>query len=183
MMYLKTPEEIREYILDGFPKRKRNIPDLWEKYQKAKIHMPAYRDKVSGKKLDDLLTYVEAVIAWEAEEIEDPSIDEGRQLTLKWNCFNCHGVDGSGGPNNPGSFSGFIPGWLGSAYDELVQSDKELREWIKKGKIERIEKHPVAGYFLEHQTIKMPSYESELSEEQISQIISYIKWLRNKYSQ
>ncbi len=179
MMYVKNREEIREYILDGFPVRKKNIPAQWEKYQAAGIRMPAFRDQLSGKDLEDLLVYVEAVS--DMDESGDLSVDQGRELALKWDCFHCHGVIGSGGPANPGSFSGFIPGWLGPAYDDLVRSDEEMEEWIRKGKILRLEKHPIAGVLLSGQKVKMPAYESELNNEEIHRLMDYIKWLRKKY--
>lgn len=179
MMYVKNKKEIREYILDGFPARKKNIPAQWEKYQAAGIRMPSYQDSLFGKDLENLLIYVEAVS--DMEETGDPSVERGRVLALKWDCFHCHGVAGSGGPSNPGSFSGFIPGWLGPAYNDLVQSDEELMEWIKKGKIPRLEQHPIAGTLLSRQKIKMPAYESEFNDEEIRGLMDYIKWLRKKY--
>jgi len=180
MMYVKNKGEIREYILDGFPGRKRKNPVLWAKYQAAGIHMPSFRDTLSGNDLEDLLAYVEAVFAM--DPIEDPLVAEGRRLALKWDCFHCHGVNGSGGPPNPGSFAGFIPGWLGPAYQDMVQSDQELEEWIRKGKSRRIEENPIAGIFLSRQKAKMPAFESELSDGKIRGIIAYISWLRGKYA-
>ena len=180
MMYLKGKEEIREYILDGFPERKKENPQLFAKFNQAGFQMPAYRDLIQDDELTDLLAYVEAVTAMES--IPDRDAQAGRNLALKWNCFQCHGMDGSGGPPNPGSFSGFVPGWLGPAYEDLVRSEDELREWIRTGTVNRLEKNFASQFFLSRQKIKMAGYETDMTEKKIDQIVAYINWLRKTYS-
>jgi hypothetical protein len=84
---------------------------------------------------------------------------------------------GSGGLPNPGSFKGYVPGFIGPDFVELVQNDDELQEWIRSGTIERLEKHPIASRFLEAQRIKMPAYGEHLSDWEISAIMKHIRWL------
>src|SRR4029077_8220614 len=43
MMYVKGTDDLREYVLDGAPKRRRDDPDYVETTKKAGLHMPAYR--------------------------------------------------------------------------------------------------------------------------------------------
>ena len=52
---------------------------------------------------------------------------------------------GAGGVPNPGSFKGYVPGFWGADFDELVRDDAELREWIETGRVRRIAEHPVGG--------------------------------------
>src|SRR5881296_2956928 len=48
MMYVKTADDLREYVLDGAPRRKRDDPDYRAKMAKAALRMPAYRRFVSA---------------------------------------------------------------------------------------------------------------------------------------
>src|SRR5258707_15020890 len=48
MMYVKTTDDLREYVLDGAPRRKREDADYRAKVEKAALHMPAYRSFVSA---------------------------------------------------------------------------------------------------------------------------------------
>src|SRR5437899_1137856 len=43
MMWVKSDDEVREYILDGWPKRKANDPTYKEKTKNQLLFMPAYR--------------------------------------------------------------------------------------------------------------------------------------------
>src|SRR5213592_5262057 len=54
MMYVKTTDDLREYVLDGAPRRKRDDPDYRAKMEKAALRMPAYRSFVSAGQVDDL---------------------------------------------------------------------------------------------------------------------------------
>src|SRR5262249_36782975 len=60
-MYASNEPEIREWILDGAPKRIRNDPEQWKLREKAIILMPAWRGLIEGRDLDDLVAYVKAV--------------------------------------------------------------------------------------------------------------------------
>ncbi|HYY06522.1 MAG TPA: c-type cytochrome, partial [Candidatus Limnocylindria bacterium] len=52
MMYVKTTEDLREYVLDGAPRRKREDPDYRAKVEKAALRMPAFREHVNARQLD-----------------------------------------------------------------------------------------------------------------------------------
>ncbi len=94
MMYNESPDEIREWILDGAPARLRNDPDAWDRWSRQLLSMPAYRDRVEGADLDDLVAYVQSVSGALAPEAGSDAA-EGRQLAVAHGCFGCHGPEGA----------------------------------------------------------------------------------------
>src|SRR6267142_1962019 len=58
MMYVKTTDDLREYILDGAPRAKRDDPDYRAKMEAAALRMPAYRAVVTTQQLEDLVAYL-----------------------------------------------------------------------------------------------------------------------------
>ena len=52
MMYVKTTDDLRDYILDGAPKRRREDPDYVARMEGAALRMPAYRGFVSARQVD-----------------------------------------------------------------------------------------------------------------------------------
>src|SRR5262249_9763829 len=101
----------------------------------------------------------------------------GAELAAALDCFSCHAPMGAGGVPNPGSFKGYIPGFWGTDYDELVLNDDELHEWIKEGHIERIENNPLGRSSLENQRTKMPAYGDYISADDVAALAAYVKWL------
>src|SRR5262249_30376085 len=55
MMYVKSTDDLREYVLDGAPKRRRDDADYVAKMEKAGLHMPAYRGFLNDAELEDLV--------------------------------------------------------------------------------------------------------------------------------
>ncbi len=176
MMYVSGEDEIREYILDGVSKRRADSAGAVAERRKAAIRMPAYRDALQRGEVDDLVAYVMAV--WEPAPPGEPRSARGRELVRQHRCESCHGVAGSGGVPNPGSLKGYIPGWLGEDYTELVRDDGELRQWILEGGIERFARDRLAGYFLTRQRLQMPIYRPVLTPEDADAIGAYIRSLR-----
>ncbi|MBI1884356.1 MAG: c-type cytochrome [Chlamydiae bacterium] len=176
MMYAKNDEEIREWILDGMPKRMRDDPDERADQAKMLIHMPAYRDRLSERELNDLVVYFKA-IAW-AENIPDESARKGREVALGKGCFGCHGPEGRSPMSNSGSLKGYIPPWDSADFNELVKDDSELEEWILKGSCQRFENNRLAQFFLSRQKISMPAYEKHMTPEELTELKAYIHWLR-----
>jgi mono/diheme cytochrome c family protein len=172
--HAKTEDEIREWILDGMPRRMRDEPP--EPGEPPVITMPAWRSVLSLRQVDDLVAYVVAVSdfgpAPEGEALA------GRDAAATLGCFQCHGPQGRGSPPNPGSLKGYIPAWDGADYPELVKDDAELREWIRDGSPRRLREHRLASYFLEKQGVKMPAYRDRVKEEELAAIAAYIKWMR-----
>jgi mono/diheme cytochrome c family protein len=175
MMYVASPEEIREWIFYGAPKRKLDDPFHQEQVAKSRVHMPAYEGFLSEQEVEDLIAFYKAV-AW--ADKPPPDASAGRRIASKFGCFSCHGEEGRARQPNPGSFKGYVPSWRGEDYSELVQDESELRMWIENGGIPRLLNNPAARVFIERQRIQMPAYRDVLTEPQFDQIVAYIKWLR-----
>jgi mono/diheme cytochrome c family protein len=180
MMYVKSTDDLREYVLDGAPKRRRDDPDYVEQTKKAGLHMPAYRGFITDAQLEDLVSYLRATSGQivPPDQPDEKLAAKGADIALAQGCFSCHGPLGAGGHPNPGSFKGYIPGFWGSDFEELVQNDDELREWIAEGHLDRIEHHPVGGVFSKRQRIQMAPYGDYLSAEDIDALVAYVKWIR-----
>lgn len=175
MMYVENADEIREYVLEGMPARKRTNPEYVSQMEQQALRMPAFRGYLSEGELDDLLAYLHAASG--LVQPDDEAAVKGMELAYEKGCFACHNVMGSGGFANPGSFKGYIPGWWGSDFEELVTSEEELREWIEKGEIKRLTSHPIARYFVEWQRAKMPKFEKFLKPREIDALVSYVRWV------
>ena len=176
MMYVKSDEDLREYVLDGAPRRKREDPEYRAKVEAAALHMPAYRPFVTAAQVEDLVAFLRASSGLVLPE--EASAARGAELASEVGCFACHGPLGAGGMPNPGSFKGYVPAFWGADFDDLVRSDEELRQWIAEGGIARIAEHPIGGYFFERQAIKMPAYGRFLADADVSALAAYVRWIR-----
>jgi mono/diheme cytochrome c family protein len=137
--------------------------------------MPAYRGWISERDVDALVAFIRA--ASELLVSEEENIARGGEIARANGCFGCHGEMGAGGVANPGSFKGYVPGFQGSDFEELVRSDEELRDWIAKGSIPRLTEDPFASFFLKRQRIQMPAYGEFLSESDIEAVAAHVRWL------
>ena len=175
MMWAKSEQELREYVLDGAPLRKRADPRHKAKTEAQLLAMPAYRDYLSTGQVDDLMVYLRAVSGLITPP--DELAARGQELAYRNGCFNCHGPMGAGTSKNIGSLKGYIPGWWGNDFRDLVRSDEELRGWIRDGEIERLRGHPIARYFTRSQRVFMPAYHNYLSEEDVQALMRYVRWV------
>jgi mono/diheme cytochrome c family protein len=175
-MFAKEDDDVRAYILDGAPASKRDNASYQKAMEAQAIRMPAYRDVVDADQLDDLVAYLRG-----ASELlyppEGSTAESGGELAHDLGCFACHGAMGSGGMANPGSLKGYIPGFYGPDFGELVRDDTELRAWIADGAIPRLSDDPLASFFLQRQRIEMPAYKQYLSAEQIDALVAYVRWI------
>jgi len=176
MMYVKNTADLREYVLDGAPQRKREDADYRAKMEAAALRMPAYRGYVRDEQVDDLVAYLRAA----SDQIlpDEELAAKGAELATANDCFACHGPLGAGGVANPGSFKGYIPAFWGADFDDLVRDEQELRRWIAAGEIPRITEHPIGGRFVRQQTIKMPAYARFLPDADIDALVAYVRWIR-----
>jgi mono/diheme cytochrome c family protein len=175
MMYIKTNDDVREYILNGAPKRRLDDPDYVQRIDGAALRMPAYRPFVSDAQVDDLVAYLRATSGQIAPD--DKLAAHGAELAQDLDCFACHGALGAGGTSNPGSFKGYIPGFWGADFAELVENDDELRRWIADGKLDRISEHPIGRIFFRRQAIKMPAYGKFISPDDVAALAAYVRWI------
>lgn len=167
---------LREWILDGMPRRVREDPESRQALEAEVIRMPAWRGRLSQAQVDDLVTYVRAMAA--AEVPGDPAARNGHAVAERLGCFGCHGPGGRGAGRNPGSLKGYIPPWNGPDFAELVADGGELREWILGGRPQRLQANAVARFFLDRQAIRMPAFRGHVSEEDLRALEAYIGWLR-----
>ncbi len=178
MMYVEGDGEIREWILDGAPRRIREARAREKAAADAPrplLDMPAYRGRISDAELEDLVAYFQAVAEWKTPG--DPAARQGLEVARKLGCFGCHGPGGRAGAANPGSFKGYIPPWQGEDFADLVRDDGELKQWILDGKIDRLERNPAARYFTGNQVIQMPAYRNRISENDLKALMVYIRRL------
>jgi mono/diheme cytochrome c family protein len=170
--YAKSEAEIREWILDGKPRRLREEPSG---EAEPLLRMPAWRGRLSPVEVDRLVAYVKAVSDF------DPvpsAVAAGREAAARLGCFACHGSQGRFDTPNPGSLKGYVPAWSGADFPELARDDGEVREWIRDGGPRRLRENPVAAFFLRRQTIRMPAYGDRVGDEEVRRITAYIGWLR-----
>jgi len=175
MMWAKSEAELREYLLDGAPARKRADPRYKAKMEAQLLAMPAYRGYLSDREVDDLLAYLRAVSGLVVPA--DAVAAQGQELAFRLGCFHCHGPMGAGLAGNPGSLKGYIPGWWGNDFHDLVRSDDELRGWILDGQIPRLRDHPIASYFINSQRVSMPAYRDFITDQQLQALMRYVRWV------
>ena len=170
------PATLREWILEGMPRRVRHDHELRAAVEAAAIRMPAWQGRLSEAQVSDLIAYLRAVAAVDVPD--DPVARNGRAIADRSGCFRCHGPGGRGAGRNPGSLKGYIPPWDGGDFAELVADSSELREWILSGRPQRLQANPFARFFLDRQAIRMPAFRGQLTEEELRAIEAYIRWLR-----
>jgi mono/diheme cytochrome c family protein len=176
MMYAKDDQDLREYILNSAPAAKLARPEYRAEMDAQLIRMPSFKDVVSAAQLESLIAYLRASSGLLAPP-PDTLAARGADLAVANGCFNCHGEMGIGGMPNPGSLRGYIPGFGGPDYEELVRNDEELRGWISDGDIPRLRNDPLASYFLERERIKMRVFKNYLSAADIDALVAYVHWL------
>jgi mono/diheme cytochrome c family protein len=174
MMYVDRPEEIQEWIRDGVTKARAADPKRREESKAQLIHMPAFGGTLDADEIDALAAYVLAV-----DDYFSPSDDPARrgEEIVRQQCMSCHNVGGAGGLPNPGSPFGYVPGFFGPDFHDLVKNEAEMREWIATGTSKRVAAAPFAQWFWKRQKIAMPAFGDHLSREDVDAIVAYIEWL------
>src|SRR5262249_53431060 len=88
MMYVKDAQDLREYIADGAPRRKREDPDYRAKVEGAALRMPAYGSFLRSAQIDDLVAYLRAASGQILPG--DDLASRGAELAQELRCFACH---------------------------------------------------------------------------------------------
>ena len=175
-MYAENEAEIREWIQDGLTKRVRKDPEQMKLRQGAAIAMPSFRDVLSDADLDALVAYVKAVADF--DKPEDAKAEAGRQIAIQYGCFNCHGPQGRGALDNPGSLKGYVPSWDGRDFPDLVRNRAEFDQWVMYGISNRFRENPAAGFFLHRAAVHMPPYLHHAGRGDLDALWAYVTWLR-----
>ncbi len=184
MMYVDGRGEIEEFIRFGAPRSWLNDEKVRERLASQHLRMPAYEGRLSESEIRDLVSYVAAIenLALPAELPEASGSSVGRELARRHGCLGCHGVEGSGGLPNPGSLGGFIPGFVGRNFSDLVESEAEFREWVLDGESSRLAVNPLLRYFWRRQQISMPAYRERLAPAEVDSLWRWVAWLRDRSS-
>ena len=173
-MYVDRPAEIAEWIREGHSEKLERDPQAWAVYRAQAIQMPPFEDLLSAGEIAALVEYVLAADGYHTPP--DERAQRGEEVA-RTHCAGCHNVGGAGGLPNPGSLAGYIPGWVGSDFRDLVRDDEELREWIRTGSSQRVAGWPLATWFWRRQSIRMPAYGDRLDPADIEALVAYIHWL------
>ena len=154
----------------------RGEPAVTHDHEQHEIEMPAFRDVLGGTDLEDLVAAFKVLSGMTAPP-RDSAARRGLEFARRWKCFSCHGPAGSGGLPNPGSFTGFIPGWYGPDFEDLVRDREEFDAWILEGSIPRLQNSFFASFFMRRQRLAMPAYKSA-SLAELDDLWAYVEWLR-----
>jgi mono/diheme cytochrome c family protein len=177
-MYAENRSEIEQFIRFGAPTAWLQDPAAAERLDSQRLRMPAYGETLSDGQIADLVAFASAVE--QVEPTGGEAVAAGRQLPWKHGCLVCHGVEGSGGLPNPGSLGGFVPGFLGGNFVDMVRDETEFREWVIDGRSSRLEANPFVRFFLHRQQISMPAYGEILSDEEIGLIHDWVVAMRSQ---
>jgi mono/diheme cytochrome c family protein len=175
LVYSDRSREIKEIIRDGDSHEHSGSHVVKEERLTAAISMPAFGELVDEAELDALVAAVTAISGMNLQPSDSLAVS-GYAIVKQWGCESCHGPAGSGGFPNPTSVAGFIPGWYGADFRELVRDREEFDEWIREGITDRFETNAMSSYLIHHQTIRMPRYE-HVSERELDALWAYVKWL------
>jgi mono/diheme cytochrome c family protein len=91
----------------------------------------------------------------------------GAALYVRYGCINCHGPNGLGGVANPLSQDKVIPPLSGQGFRHDFPTDKAIADVIRSGSV--IGKAPI---------VSMPHWGGILSDQQIAELIAYLKTLK-----
>lgn len=176
-MYVHDPGEIAEMIRLGAPRDWLDSAEIRERLENQRLRMPAF-SHLSDREVADLVAYVQAADGFQLPD--DAAVSAGREIAREQGCTACHGVEGSGGLPNPGSLGGFIPGFAGRNFPDLVEDEEEFREWVRTGTSERLEANPVVRWFWSRQQISMPAYREALTHEELEQLWAWVQAVRSE---
>ncbi len=176
MMYARTADETREWIVDGVTAAKRASAKWRREKAAGALTMPAFGKRLRPGEIDALVAFVEAVAG--RPEPADSLTRAGLARADALGCTGCHGAGGRFARPNPGSFKGYVPSWDSRDFSELVRDRAEFGEWVGRGVSRRFAANPGARFFLERATLRMPAFERHLAPGDLDALWAYIGWLR-----
>jgi mono/diheme cytochrome c family protein len=146
---------------------------LGESANPKQPYMPVWGEVLSKTQVANLVAYIRAGLPAVADT-QPVSVPQGQgaavagaALYVRYGCVNCHGPNGLGGVPNPVSPDKTIPPLSGQGFRHDFPTDKAIADVIRSGSV--IGKAPI---------VSMPHWGGILSDQQIAQLIAYLKTLK-----
>ena len=136
-------------------------------------YMPVWGEVISKTQVTNLVAYIRAGLPPVAgtEPVSVPAGQgaavAGAALYVRYGCINCHGPNGLGGVPNPLSADKTIPPLSGQGFRHDFPTDQAIADVIRSGSV--IGRAPI---------VSMPHWGGILSDQQIAQLIAYLKTLK-----
>jgi cbb3-type cytochrome c oxidase subunit III len=146
---------------------------LGESANPKQPYMPVWGEVISKTQVADLVAYLRAGLPAVAgtEPVSVPAGQgaavAGAALYVRYGCVNCHGPNGLGGVPNPQSPDKTIPPLSGGDFRGEFNTDAKIADVIRSGSV--IGKAPI---------VSMPHWGGILSDQQIAQLVAYLKTLK-----
>jgi cbb3-type cytochrome c oxidase subunit III len=146
---------------------------LGESANPKQPYMPVWGEVLSTTQVANLVAYIRAGLPPVADT-QAPAVPTGQgaavagaALYVRYGCINCHGPNGLGGVSNPLSHDKVIPPLSGQGFRHDFPTDKAIAAVIRSGSV--IGRAPI---------VSMPHWGGILSNQQIAQLIAYLKTLK-----
>ena len=178
MMWAKSEDELREYILDGAPARKRDDPRYKQQMEAQLLAMPAYRGYLGaarGRRPHRL--HARRVRPGRSRRRAGGAGPGSRRIVSAASTVTARWAPAA--VRTPARLKGYIPGWWGNDFRDLVRNDDELRGWIRDGQIPRLRDHPIAKHFIAWQRVSMPAYKDFITDQQLQALMRYVRWVND----
>jgi mono/diheme cytochrome c family protein len=146
---------------------------LGESANPKQPYMPVWGEVISKTQVSNLVAYIRAGLPQVAgtEPVSVPAGQgaavAGAALYVRYGCINCHGPNGLGGVPNPLSPDKTIPPLSGQDFRHEFNTDAKIAAVIRSGSV--IGRAPI---------VSMPHWGGILSNQQIDQLIAYLKTLK-----
>jgi mono/diheme cytochrome c family protein len=123
--YLRKTKSVRDVVVSGGDMANVPIKRL-EDFVMKLLDIENIRDiRLATKGLMGIPQhFLQDEVKAAAERMANKANARGADIAIEHDCFSCHGPLGAGGVPNPGAFKGYIPGFWGADFDELVQNAK-----------------------------------------------------------
>ena len=146
---------------------------LGESANPKQPYMPVWGEVLSTTQVANLVAYIRAGLPAVADT-QPEAVPQGQGaavagagLYIRYGCINCHGPNGLGGVPNPLSPDKTIPPLSGGDFRGEFNTDAKIAAVIRSGSV--IGRAPI---------VSMPHWGGILSNQQIAQLIAYLKTLK-----
>ncbi len=146
---------------------------LGESANPKQPYMPVWGEVISKTQVTNLVAYLRAGLPAvpDTQPVPVPAGQgaavAGAALYVRYGCINCHGPNGLGGVANPLSADKSIPPLSGQGFRHDFPTDQAIAAVIRSGSV--IGRAPI---------VSMPHWGGILSNEQIAELIAYLKTLK-----